>query len=397
MAYLCKSTKQIVFKTGHTMDTLSRLPFIYDIATSDKNWTTALDQFSEVAGSKGAVLFVESNVSDQYTISQVNSFIKSDIVTLSEYIQKYSHYDRYSVDYIKNTNAFRLVPECEVWPELSSGSGREDLDFLRAAFGVGRLAGINVSNNPAWVSIIALQFDASIQDPLPKSGFGTALLSSHMAKAIEINRFYSKLRTRYQAVLAALDHVDVAICILLPSGEVLVHNAKAQIVFQERNGISLTRENHLRLRDEDQTAKLCVFAQQCCQTAAGKSSQPERFVKAGKNTLEEGYLIEISPLRDGDNELNEDLSGAMMTIIDPADPPKLSVKAAARLYNLTEAETAVSQHLVEGRTVPEIADIRGVSIDTVRNQARSIHSKLSVGNRAELIRKVTTVSPPVTV
>ena len=55
---------------------------------------------------------------------------------------------------------------------------------------------------------------------------------------------------------------------------------------------------------------------------------------------------------------------------------------------LTRAEAAVAAELCEGRTVPQIARLRGVSANTVKSQVRQIFRKLEVGSRVELMRRL---------
>lgn len=59
--------------------------------------------------------------------------------------------------------------------------------------------------------------------------------------------------------------------------------------------------------------------------------------------------------------------------------------AAARM--LTTAEQAVADQLCEGRTLAQIAHLRGVSANTVKSQVRQIFRKLNVDSRVALVRK----------
>ena len=62
----------------------------------------------------------------------------------------------------------------------------------------------------------------------------------------------------------------------------------------------------------------------------------------------------------------------------------LHLPAAARV--LTTAEQAVADLLCEGRTLAQIADLRGVSPNTVKSQVRQIFRKLNVESRVALVR-----------
>jgi DNA-binding CsgD family transcriptional regulator len=54
---------------------------------------------------------------------------------------------------------------------------------------------------------------------------------------------------------------------------------------------------------------------------------------------------------------------------------------------LTTAEQAVADQLCEGRTLAQIAHLRGVSANTIKSQVRQIFRKLNVESRVALVRK----------
>jgi len=55
-------------------------------------------------------------------------------------------------------------------------------------------------------------------------------------------------------------------------------------------------------------------------------------------------------------------------------------------HELTIAEQAVAEQLCEGRTLAQIAHLRGVSTNTVKSQVRQIFRKLNVESRVALVR-----------
>jgi DNA-binding NarL/FixJ family response regulator len=54
---------------------------------------------------------------------------------------------------------------------------------------------------------------------------------------------------------------------------------------------------------------------------------------------------------------------------------------------LTTAENSVADLLCEGRTLAQIAHLRGVTANTVKSQVRQIFRKLNVDSRVALVRK----------
>jgi len=55
---------------------------------------------------------------------------------------------------------------------------------------------------------------------------------------------------------------------------------------------------------------------------------------------------------------------------------------------LTAVETAVAEHICEGRTHAQIAQLRGVSVNTIKTQVRHIFRKLGVDSRVALVRRL---------
>ena len=64
------------------------------------------------------------------------------------------------------------------------------------------------------------------------------------------------------------------------------------------------------------------------------------------------------------------------------------VHDASHAALLTSSEREVATQLCEGRTLAQIARLRGVSINTVKSQVRQIFRKLDVDTRVALVRRL---------
>jgi DNA-binding CsgD family transcriptional regulator len=60
----------------------------------------------------------------------------------------------------------------------------------------------------------------------------------------------------------------------------------------------------------------------------------------------------------------------------------------ARQYGLTPRESEVCQWLLAGKSLPEVSDILGNRLPTVKHQTASIYRKFGVATRAQLLVKV---------
>lgn len=75
--------------------------------------------------------------------------------------------------------------------------------------------------------------------------------------------------------------------------------------------------------------------------------------------------------------------------------PYLHLDRFVALYGLTPAEADVCGWIVQGLSVNDIAEARNTTPTTAKNQVAAILAKIGVGRRAELIRLVIGMLPPV--
>lgn len=377
------------------MNILKKLPFIYDVATSDKNWINALDQFCYDGGVKGVAFFSSDNTTYNHRALAMNSYYSNREDVASEYFSLFQEIDKEGVDILTKKSPFVRIEDEEIWPGFTNMQSRPDLKFLVDEMGVFRRAAYNISNSKGWNAVVSLNYGMEICE-FDKFHIQNAnLLAFHLGKALEINRFYSDLRKKYQAVLTMLDHVDVGICIVRRDGEVVIHNSCADNIIDADDGITMNRYNHLVLLDQDANNELKNAVYSCAGTAVGKSNTSEKTLPAMRKSSSDRYLLEITPLRDGEDELNDSISGAIVLIFDPAKPLDLKSLPMRDLFNLTKAELETVELIFQCHSEQEIAEIRNVSLNTAKNQRKSIYSKVGVHNRAQLIRTAMKISPPI--
>ena len=65
------------------------------------------------------------------------------------------------------------------------------------------------------------------------------------------------------------------------------------------------------------------------------------------------------------------------------------------LYKLTPAEAEVLRLLVDGHATDELAEMRNVSLHTVRTQIKSVLAKTGTRKRPDLVRLALTVNLPI--
>jgi DNA-binding CsgD family transcriptional regulator len=92
----------------------------------------------------------------------------------------------------------------------------------------------------------------------------------------------------------------------------------------------------------------------------------------------------------------QDVFGASsILVVTRLDPPAApAAELLQGLFDLTPAEARVARGIGEGRTIDTIAEMFGLSRETVRSQLKAVLGKAGVGRQADLVAILATVDMP---
>lgn len=78
----------------------------------------------------------------------------------------------------------------------------------------------------------------------------------------------------------------------------------------------------------------------------------------------------------------------LTVLVEPLSPERdqLRVAAVVRRFGLAAAEERALSGLVAGHGVREIAELHGLSVETVRSQMKSLYSKTGTSGQTDLLR-----------
>lgn len=371
---------------------------IYDCALDINRWSETLDTCVDFAESYSATLmFSETSSDNDIQWACVGGELsRLDPKILDFYNANLMHYEMEAWEVVQNKPRQTLIKDNDVWKYPDSVLlEREEYHYMYHRMGLLRRVAARLNNFPVWSDNIAFQFNTR-QSIIPESSLESiGLLLPHVAKSIELGRSFEMLRQQYNAVLAALDYVDVGICIALDDGTIIVCNSEAQRIFDHSDGLSLTGRKTIKCQDPE--ASLLIAEAMCnvASTLNGEGSVAEQTLTVNKRGSAGSYLLELSPLRDSLGELDSSLSGIFIMIIDPDSPVVVDIDKLATAYKFSKVERLVARYLVDGISIPEIAEVRNVSIDTIKTQTASIMRKTDTHKRSELLRLSLKLSPPI--
>lgn len=368
------------------------LSAIYDAALSDEHWPRALELFSRSADGVGAILVAVDQVGLPFHIETASYPIDQ----VRYYFENFGHFDELSLGrMLPCTPPLQLLTDSEVWGDVAALQERPDYIWMRKNIDAYRKGGVRLSNNRGWTDMLALQFGNGWDERSERSRGKLQSFLPHLAKVVEINRQFAILRARYQAALAALDHIRIGTCILSHSGHLILANREARRIHDLDDGVEFSRAGSLVCGSSDATIELAEKIRAVTATSAGAGAASEFLFFATRKSGKRPFMIEVAPLRDSRGELENGLHGAIAFIIDPENQAVISTERLSQLFALTQAEAEVCRHMVGGLSALEIAEARGVAEGTIKTQFKAIYAKTGVHRRSELMRLALSVDPPI--
>ena len=367
---------------------------LYDASINQAHWVEALDRIAPMIGAKGsALLLLETLGQYSYSINQSSSIYPEHLKKI--YVEEYSIHEQVNFNNIANSTPGEIIIDADYTDDPIKFRSRPDVKFILDNIGVFERFGVRLNVEKAWFDCITFQYDDSRGNINLKEKQVLKQFLPHIAKATEMSRVYALLRERYNAVLSVLDKFKLGVFIVLPSSEAVLKNKTADKILAQRDGIYVSNSGVLKTNNESSLLNLNRAIQNAANVA--------KILKAGFSTkilvpklsgVGEFYL-DISPLNDTDNEIDMGLSGALVTVIDTEANEIIMTDGVAELYNLSKTEAIICDMLAQGKKYREMADIRGVSQETIKTQVNSVFRKTGCNSRSELFSRILKINLPI--
>ncbi|MFK7877574.1 MAG: LuxR C-terminal-related transcriptional regulator [Paracoccaceae bacterium] len=150
-------------------------------------------------------------------------------------------------------------------------------------------------------------------------------------------------------------------------------NPGAQSAFGISTGDALSS---LNLPDEFQAALASAV-----QDVLRRPESTERLIKSENETKQGALLFRVIPVR-----ASRDMPSLALVVSTHVHWRESIGDILSNAFHLTQAEQNVVRKLTEGQDVKSIATARGTAVGTVREQVKSIISKMNVRSQADVVR-----------
>ncbi len=373
--------------------TLETLGLLYTTAFSAERWEPVLDAVAALAGGNGALLFTNDERNPELRIAAMSTRYKR--MHADEYLSTLVTADELRwLEILDELPPRTITTDRDIWPDRGAYDAMPSVRFLRELNLYHRVA-VRPCVHGGWKDALAILYDKQHPGVRPAESRRLSLLVPHVARAIETHRPFALLRRRFQSVLTALDRLGIGVVILSDQAQIVVSNAEAERMLAADDGVRRGPKSNFVITAESTDARFAIAVERAAQAARlERSDRGGVVVHVPRRSGLEHYVVDVVPFRDDGDEMGAPFCGVLLIVIDPDHRDMISVDGLAKSYGLSEAETIVCRMIAQGFSLREIAEVRGVQIDTVKTQSRNIYAKSHTRNRRELVRRALSIVPP---
>ena len=211
------------------------------------------------------------------------------------------------------------------------------------------------------------------------------MLLPHLQNALKIRQTLSHAEERARNAEAMLDVSETASILLDSDGRILHMNQAAKHLTLHSDGLCL-RADRVQPTDRSRRAEFGALITAC---AASDLGHPGGALALNRSTSTRPLQLLIAPVR-----LSDQLGSPVRILILATDPDRaidLPDAVLRQIYGLTPAETGIANALLSGASLDQAAQLRSVSVATVRSQMKNLLGKTNTQRQGDLIRLLSTL------
>jgi DNA-binding CsgD family transcriptional regulator/PAS domain-containing protein len=211
------------------------------------------------------------------------------------------------------------------------------------------------------------------------------LLMPHLKNALKIRHTLGLCESRARNAEAMLDASDTASILLDGEGRIIHMNEAAQRIALISDGFCI-RVDRIVPTNPSQRNEFRALITAC---TAADLGHPGSAFALKRPSQKRPLQILVTPVR-----LTEKRRASVRVLILATDPERkvhFPDAVLRRTYGLTPAETEIANALLTGFSLDEIAQLRKVSIGTVRSQMKGLMGKTDTQRQGDLIRLLSTL------
>jgi len=211
-------------------------------------------------------------------------------------------------------------------------------------------------------------------------------LSEHFERAFFVANKLERLQLEVDSLQSSLDRLNAAVMLVNEHGRLVWFNSTADQIIRKGDGIHVVRDG-IYAQSTDETMQLQQLLKNTSSTTLHQDTSAGGTLTVSRLSSKSAYQITIAPLPQKGGAWGKHAT-AVVFVVDPDNPPEMSLDAFKTFYGLTRAESRICAQLLKGQSLKEAADSLHVSIHTARTQMKSILRKCNVTSQIQLVSRL---------
>ena len=357
------------------------LATLYSAPLDEPQWQVFLTQLCEVTGSRIGFFLRNDSTLGNRTLASGGMPVPAQVEQSFKAAHTYS--DPFRQALLRNprvgvVEGEEIVPhdefiETEIYRDLASSSGMEYTTCLVLSVSARTLEIISLWRGPERAVLEEEHKELLL------------LLMPHLKNALRIRHALGIAENRARNAEAMLDASATASILLDGTGRIIHMNEAAQHIAIASDGFCV-RVDRIVPTDPQRRGEFTALVTACTAADLGHSGGA---LALGRSSPKRPLQVLITPVR-----MIAKYRASVRVLILATDPDRTVHFPDAILrhtYGLTPAETEIANALLTGFSLDEIAQLRKVSIATIRSQMKGLMGKTDTQRQGDLIRLLSTL------
>jgi DNA-binding CsgD family transcriptional regulator len=358
---------------------------IYDAALNPQLWPETLAGIRKAVGGDVSVLFSrDSSLSMNYCEASAIDGWSPDM--LAPYYEHFGSIDT-RTPFVASTPTGAVYADDRQMSFAAVEKSEIYQDFFRP-LGLGYGLATPLFRTGGRHGLISIHRKVCSGNFTPESISLLEKLAPHVVRSLQINRQMQRAREAALGLQVTLDHFPLAVLLVDERCCVRHMNAKAEQMLRETNspfGVvkSVLVGNTIRSSEDMRRQIRYAFT-----TATDLSSNPTNLLLLQRPDGSVGASAMIVPVRNCVDLAVMSERLVAIFISDPSKSHQIDSELLIQQFGLTTAEASLAAELAAGANLAEVADVRSVSIETVRSLLKRAMAKTSTHSQGQLIAKI---------
>ena len=235
----------------------------------------------------------------------------------------------------------------------------------------------------------------SLADPVASDGWGSSQIAMvrrllpHIRQFVRVRQALVRAEAHDTTVTALLDNRRIGVLHLDRRGRIMAVNDRARLILRHDDGLS-DRDGVLRASLPDDQLRLERLLGVALPTS--DATAVSGSMRLHRSSLLPPFVVHVKPVSVPQPDYGARHVAALLLIVEPGRPHRISPEWVATALGLTPAESRVAVWLAEGKSVQEMVEATGHTRDAIYWLLKQIYQKRHISRQADLVRLVLSIA-----